>query len=171
MPMVKFSCLVTKAITVDPLYAIHHRCSHTKRRALHVHGECERPIHQITPNGIVAPAAHFDGGASALTTNQMELSSAHPLVFEMPMVKFSCLVTLSVPDGSGSYQFVHGFYTAGIKDTIISLFRACTALRCRGVSSYVDGNQQAGSGHYPQSPSHGSEHYFSMSRNSEFSLQ
>jgi hypothetical protein len=64
---------VPLTLPVDPLYAIHHRCSRTKRRALHVHGECERPIHQITPNSIVAPRAPFDGGASALTTNQMEL--------------------------------------------------------------------------------------------------
>ena len=64
---------VPPALSVDHLYALQHRCTHTKRRALALYGECERSIHQINSNGIVAPRAHFDGGASASTTNQMEL--------------------------------------------------------------------------------------------------
>lgn len=60
---------VPPTLPVDPLYALQHRCAHTKRSGLHIHGECERLIHQLKADGIFVPRAHSDGGASASTTN------------------------------------------------------------------------------------------------------
>jgi hypothetical protein len=147
-----------RALPVDPLYALQHECARTKKSAIHLYSLHERLAHQISSLkdqrlGRVAYRAHFDGGASASTTNRMELlwfcrrltrMAIRLKVADGEIFTPSHEGYLSVPDGSGSYQFVHCFYTAGIKATIISPFRACTALNCRGVSSYVDGDQQAG---------------------------
>ena len=121
-------------LPVNPLYALQHQCTTSKRRALRIYGECERLIHQINPNGIDAPRAHFDGGASVSTTNRMELLwSCRPLTRKAPRLR--------VADGENFTPSHEGYLSVTRAICLcltvldhISLFTASTLLVSRPLS-------------------------------------
>jgi len=103
--------------------------------------------------------AHFDGGASASTTNQLHLLwNCHPITTQVRLrvADGNCYTPthagfLSVPTGADSseaYEFVPCFYTKGVTATIISPHHTCNIWgRFRGVSTYVKADGSTGSVH------------------------
>ena len=139
---------------LDLLYTMQHLCRRDKMSVNAVYGRQRRHLIQLLRSKKLRGLfAHFDGGASASTTNRIEY-----LWFCRALV--NCNVRLRVADGSvytpshqgylcvptrdGEPKFVPCFYTPEIDATIVSPFRTCEASHCRGVSTYVSRDQSVG---------------------------
>ena len=130
-----------------PLYALARQCKEKRISAAHRYKQLSSQIRELSASHKVGLRAHFDGGASASTTDRVEYlwalrpitnSSVRLRVADGKVYEPSCEGFLRVPVGRDSYKFIPCFYTPGIAATIISPSRTCDFWRYRGVGTYVD---------------------------------